>query len=217
MNGNVIGYRIRSRREELGLTQDDLAKEIGLNKSTIQRYESGNISRLKLPVIDAIAQFLHVSPQWIAGKSDTMDEVPRIPANAIPYTPPQYYAPVLGSVRAGVGGLAVQEIIGQEPLDERYANDGEDYFWLKVTGDSMAPRIMEGDLVLIRAQRSVDSGTLAVVTVDGEEGVIKEVYYDDDWIELRSYNPYYPVRRFEGEDVTEICVMGKVMESRRKY
>lgn len=81
----------------------------------------------------------------------------------------------------------------------------------------MAPRIMEGDLVLIRAQRSVDSGTLAVVTVDGEEGVIKEVHYGDDWIELRSYNPYYPVRRFEGEDVTEICVMGRVIKSERKY
>ena len=209
-----LGENIKRLREHLGLSQDELAQKTGYtSRSTIAKIEKSIID-IPQSKIAAFAKALKTTPAYLMGWER---EKPPRPANAIPYTPPQYYAPVLGSVRAGVGGLAVQEIIGQEPLDERYANDSEDYFWLKVTGDSMAPRIMEGDLVLIRSQRSVDSGTLAVVTVDGEEGVIKEVHYDDDWIELRSYNPYYPVRRFEGENVTEICVMGKVMESRRKY
>lgn len=65
-----IGARIRSTREELGYTQEDLAKGLGFNKSTIQRYESGGIKKIKIPVIQAIATTLNVNPEWLLYKSD---------------------------------------------------------------------------------------------------------------------------------------------------
>ena len=72
MGNPVVGERIRARRKALGLTLDDIANEIGVARSTIQRYETGNIERLKLPVIEAIARVLGVAPEWVVGKSDEM-------------------------------------------------------------------------------------------------------------------------------------------------
>ncbi len=94
---------------------------------------------------------------------------------------------------------------------------GEQYAFLRVVGDSMYPVFMEGDLVLVRCQTSVDSGSYAVVTIDDEDGVVKKVVYDRDFIELQSINPMYPPRRFEGEEVLRIRVFGLVKEIKRKF
>lgn len=125
------------------------------------------------------------------------------------------YLPVLGRVAAGNGVIAHDEIIGHEFVSADKICSGETYFWLHVKGDSMSPKIEDGDLVLIKKQSSVDSGSYAVVIVDGEDGVVKKVNYGPDWIELVSTNPYYPARRFEGSDVLRITVIGKVIEVRR--
>ncbi|XZL44752.1 helix-turn-helix domain-containing protein [Clostridium perfringens] len=65
-----IGTRIKERRTELGLTMQKVADAVGLNKSTIQRYESGNIKDIKIPVIESIGKALNVDPMWLIGKSD---------------------------------------------------------------------------------------------------------------------------------------------------
>lgn len=69
-NNTKIGERIKQAREERGLTLEELAKELGLNKSTIQRYESAKIGKIKLPIIEAIAQKLNVNPEWLSDKTD---------------------------------------------------------------------------------------------------------------------------------------------------
>ena len=81
----------------------------------------------------------------------------------------------------------------------------------------MEPILCEGDLVLVRKQTSVDNGSMAVVLVGGEEGLVKKIFYGPDWIELHSLNPAYAVRRFEGPDVMQVAVLGLVMESKRKF
>ncbi len=75
MTNSEIGRRIKITREELGLTLDDIATKLTLNKSTIQRYETGSIKKLKLPVIQAIARCLNVNPDWIIGKSDNKNDL----------------------------------------------------------------------------------------------------------------------------------------------
>lgn len=128
---------------------------------------------------------------------------------------PIVYLPILGRVAAGNGVIARDEIIGHEFVDADRLCSGENYFWLRVKGDSMNPKIEDGDLVLVKQQTSVDSGDYAVVIVGGEDGVVKKVNYGPDWIELVSINPYYPPRRFEGPDVLSVSVVGKVIEVRR--
>ena len=70
LNTDLMGLRIKQKRTEKNITQDDLAKNLGLNKSTIQRYETGKIKAVKLPVIEAMARMLHVNPAWFIGKSE---------------------------------------------------------------------------------------------------------------------------------------------------
>lgn len=74
MNNVDLGRRIKQRRTDLGLTQGDIATEVGVAISTIQRYETGSIERVKLPVIEAIARALHVNPDWLVGKTPEREE-----------------------------------------------------------------------------------------------------------------------------------------------
>jgi transcriptional regulator with XRE-family HTH domain len=73
MDNISIGKRIEQARELRGLTMVDLANQIGVAKSTVQRYEKGKINKIKLPVIGSIARALNVNPLWIIGKTDNMD------------------------------------------------------------------------------------------------------------------------------------------------
>ena len=74
----------------------------------------------------------------------------------------------------------------------------------------MYPKIEDGDLIQVHKQDSIDSGEIAVVLLDGEEGLVKKVIYGPTWIELHSINPMYPVQRFEDADVLRLRVVGKV-------
>ena len=133
---------------------------------------------------------------------------------AIPYTPPKARVPIVGSVRCGPGGLAYQELQGSELAD--VANPSE-YFYLRAEGDSMLPDIRPGDLVLVHIQPEVDSGQLAVVTIDGEEGALKKFIQKDNAIILQSFNQAYPPRVFVGEEMTAVNVCGRVVETKRKW
>lgn len=73
MEKNIqTGKRIQIRREELRMNLGDVAKEVGVAVSTIQRYEKGKIEKIKLPVIEAIAKALRVNPAWLLGETDQM-------------------------------------------------------------------------------------------------------------------------------------------------
>ncbi|NCB52202.1 MAG: XRE family transcriptional regulator [Clostridia bacterium] len=67
-----LGRRIKLSREACGKTLLDVATEVGVNKSTVQRYEQGKIDRPKLPVIESIAGACGVNPLWLIGKSNDM-------------------------------------------------------------------------------------------------------------------------------------------------
>lgn len=204
----MIKDNIQNARKKKGITQEELAKKIGVTQQTVQKYENGLISNIPADKIVAICRTLDITPAYLMGWEDTL-------FNTTPYSQGKSIA-IFGTVRAGVGGVAYQEILGYESVDATY-NNTNDLFWLKVQGDSMTPELNDGDLVLVRKQTSVDSGDLAVVIVDKEEALVKRVFYDTDLIELHSKNPYYPVRRFVGDEVLDVCVVGLVLESKRKY
>lgn len=118
---------------------------------------------------------------------------------------------IIGTVRAGVGGVAFDDHLGTEYAYTVNASK-ETHFYLKVKGNSMEPKISEGDLALVHIQSDVESGSLAIVLVDGEEGVIKKVVKKPNSIELHSFNPYYPTRVFAYEEMNSIKIIGKVIK-----
>ncbi len=205
----MLGDKIRELRGK-NMTQRDLAKKLGISTSAVGMYEQ-NRREPDLDTLKKIALLFDVS----------LDSLTEYPVKTD--TSPQYVfqtertniLPVVGKVCAGNGVLASEDIIGYEPADNKYSS--ENYFWLKVSGDSMSPKIDDGDYLLIRKQTSVDSGDVGVFIVDGQEGVVKKVIYDENSIELISFNPYYPPIKFTGHDVLRVRVCGKVIESKRKW
>lgn len=82
MTNSEIGDRIKYARDLRNATLDDIARKVGVTKSTVQRYENGKINTIKIPVVESIAVALNVNPSWIVGKSDMMElptqKVPKI-------------------------------------------------------------------------------------------------------------------------------------------
>lgn len=125
--------------------------------------------------------------------------------------------PVIGIVAAGPNGIALEEYLGTELVEENVIK-GDDYFFLKIKGDSMiGDGILPGDMALIKKTPQVEYGDIAVVIINGEEGTIKRVYQKDDSVVLQSSNPNYPPRVFKGNELNNLCIVGKVKQTIRKY
>jgi repressor LexA len=207
----TTGERIKQLRKEHSLTQEELGMHIGVQKAAIQKYEKGTVTNIKRDSLIKLAKVLDTTPEYLLG----WDEAP---SNVREFDESDFVKiPIVGRVAAGVRCFAENNIIDYEPVHSGDLSRGEQYAFLRVVGDSMYPVFMEGDLVLVRCQSSVDSGSYAVVTIDDEDGVVKKIVYGSDFIELHSINPMYPVRRFEGEDVMRIRVFGLVKEIKRKF
>ena len=207
-------HECRSAEKE---TLADVAQLTGVNRTTVLRWERGETSRIRRSTLEQLARHYDVSLAWLLGETDDRRSYERwYRENAIPRET-TVIIPVLGAVRAGVGGVVFEEQIGTESVDADAIADGESYFYLRVTGDSMAPVICEGDYVLVRRQDSVDSGNFAIAIVDNEEARVKRVIYHEDGIELQSVNPYYPPRRFTAQDSSRVRILGLVRESKRKF
>jgi repressor LexA len=207
----TTGERIKLLRKEHNLTQEELGAKIGVQKAAIQKYEKGTVKNIKRDSLIELARCLDTTPEYLLGWDD-------IPSNAESVDENDFVMiPIVGRVAAGLSCFAENNITDYEPVLKKSINSGEQYAFLRVTGDSMYPIFMEGDLVLIRCQSSVDSGSYAVVTIDGEDGVVKKIVYGKNFIELQSINPMYPPRRFENEEVLRIRVFGLVKEIKRKF
>ena len=201
MDNNEIGRRIKQRRLDLEMTQGDIANEIGVAISTIQRYEAGTIDKVKLPVIEAIARVLRVNPDWLIGKS----EYPT-PDNILPM-PKMRRIPLLGTIACGEPILAEENLDGDVDLPENIHAD----FALRCKGDSMInARIFDGDIVYIRQQKDVENGEIAAVRI-GEEATLKRVYRYPARLELRPENPTFPVLQYEGEQLADVQIIGKAV------
>lgn len=204
-----IGEKIKIQRNKLGLTLEQVGDYVGVSKSTVRKWETGYIANMKRDKISLLAKVLQMSPSEFIS-SDTAD----ITSNISAIIPPEkiHQIPVYATVSAGLGALAEDEVIEYIPMVIENPYDIPDTFGLKVRGDSMYPKIEDGDIIVIRKQESVDSGTVAVVLLDGEEGLVKKVEYGKDWIVLHSFNPEYQDKRFEGAEVQRLRVVGKVMK-----
>lgn len=211
MDNREIGDRIKHRRQELRLTQGDIAAAIGVAVSTVQRYEAGTIDKPKLPVLDAIARMLQVDPAWLCGNAPSVPPVSR----EIPYRP-THRIPILGRISAGLPLYADEHIEGYTYTD---LNGGAEYFALRVTGDSMnAVRINDGDLLIVRRQDIVDNGDIAVVLVDDEDATVKRFYREGNTITLmpQSTNPVHQPQIYDSKK-TRIRIQGRVVRNEIAY
>lgn len=191
---------------EKNISPNKMCADLGYSTAIATKWKNGSVPRDK--TLKQIADYFNVSVDFLLGNEA---EEPKAEANAVFLDDKQIYMiPVFESVSAGFGACASGEIVGYEPCHIHNPFEAAESLCIRVKGDSMFPKIEDGDLIQVHKQTSVDSGSVAVVLLDGEEGLVKKVVYGEDWIELHSFNPMYPVMRFEGKDVLRLKVVGLV-------
>lgn len=196
----MISKNIKKFRKEKGISQKALGQRLGVGQSTVAMWEGGNNSPEHATLLK-LAELFDVSVSCLCGSEEDIVRVK-----------------VLGSVAAGQPIYAAENIIGYEEMSAERARSGE-FFALRIRGNSMEPRILEGDTVIVRRQSSVENGEIAIVLVGEDEATCKKFYRHSDGISLVSINPSYePMFYSEAalKDV-KIEVLGKVCELRARF
>ena len=190
---------------------------IRLNKNDLSQYVSGKVEpgQNKLTVLGLA---LNVSEAWLMGYdvpmereyvysneksiSDIIDEFD----NIIPL-PKMRKIPLLGTIACGEPILAQENI----ECDVSIPEDIDADFALRCKGDSMIDaRIMDGDVVYIRQQPSVNNGEIAAVLI-GDEATLKKIYLSGDTLTLLACNSSYEPFVYSGEQLNEIRILGKAV------
>ena len=202
-----INENIKKLRNDRGLTLEQMGKMVGVSKQTIQRYESGQITTIPYDKIVALAVALQVSPSalmgWEAPKSKSEGAV-RIP--------------VYGDVAAGIPLEMITDIVDWEEIPAAMMNGDSEFFALRIHGDSMEPRIKDGDVVIVRKQNDAETGDIVIAAVNGDSATCKRLRKLRDGIELIPSNPSYEPFYFSNQEIIDkpVPILGTVVELKAK-
>lgn len=204
---------LRSLREERRLTQRELAIKLGLSYSAIAMYESG-AREPNAEKKEEIADFFNVDMNYLYGKTPIRNSYRDLDKDVSIGVK----IPVLGRVQAGIPIEAIEEILDYEEISQECASNGS-YFALKIKGESMMPKIDDGDIVIVRKQSTVNNGEIAIVIVNGSDATCKKVHIRENGIMLVSLNPVFEPIFYASEDVKKlpVSIIGKVIELRAKF
>lgn len=191
--------------EERNVTAYRVAKETGITTATFTSWKQGKYTP-KQDKLQKIADYFEVSIDYLMGRTE--DPAPIKMSNVIENVE-LVRIPIFGEIKAGYNSLAQQDVIGYEIVSKDSVADGE-YFFLIVKGDSMIEEgIREGMRVLVRKQRTCQHGKIGVVVVNGDEGTLKRVYYEDDNVILQAANRNIPPRVYP---IDEVMIQGQVTQ-----
>lgn len=199
--------RIKELRMKKGLSQAQLAKILNIDRTTINKYESGKNKPNRY--VEKLADLFGVSADYILGLDDKNGKEQDPPPKSVKI-------PVLGYAAAGIPIESITEIEGYEEIPAEIAEKGKYFAW-RVKGYSMSPRIMPGDIAIVRVQRTFRSGDTCIVQINGNEAAIRQVYKSYNGITLVALNPsVFAPRFFTAEEVQKVPVqiIGVVIEIR---
>ena len=197
--------RFKEMRKKSGYSQQELANLLFVNQTAISQWERGVTSPNKTSLAK-LCELFNVSSDYLLGIDESSEECRGIKI------------PVLGRVQAGIPFEAVEEILDWEEISPELAATG-DYFALRIRGQSMEPRMCDGDVIIIRKQSDVDNGDIAVVLVNGFEATVKKIKKTESGVTLIPSNPAFDPIFYTNDEIKElpVQVIGKVVELRAKY
>lgn len=204
-----LAENIRYLRKKQGMSQDKLAELLDYKSyTTIQKWESG-VSEPPLKTVHAIAALFHVDIDVLT-KGDVSQPAKATAPTIIPFgyspIPPMVEVPLVGDIACGTPITAEENVIGRVSVPDYWHAS----FVLTCHGDSMAPKICDGDLVAIHAQPDVENGQIAAVRIDGE-ATLKRVYHYPDRLELRAINPDFESIFLFGEEINTATIDGRAI------
>lgn len=206
------GERIKDLRKKNKMTQTELSNKVNSTKNTISRLERGRVSVTKTELLEHIADVLGTTTDYLLGRTDISSleiyEVINGEDNVV-------YIPVYGRIPAGRPLEALEVDFGYVAVDKAMLRGGKQLIGLKVTGDSMYPKYMEDDVILVEITADVNSGDDVIAFVgDDNEATLKKYHLKDDHIELEPLNREYPIKKYGFND--RLRIFGKVKEIRRE-
>lgn len=209
----TIAERIKEGMSLRNMKQAELVELTGISKGALSSYISGRYEP-KQNNIYLIAKALNVNEAWLMGLDCDMKRnsasLKSLTSNAVTIN-------VLGRVAAGVPIEAMENIIDTEEISEELARTGE-FFGLQIHGDSMEPRIYDGDVVIVRQQDDAESGEIVIALVNGSDATCKRLIKYASGISLMSLNPKYEPMMYSNEEIEKkpVRIIGKVVELRGK-
>lgn len=202
-----IAENIKRIRAEHGLSQAELGKIAGVSDKAVSTWELG-LKTPRMGAVEKMANYFGIT------KSAIVDDVQTAPAaSKEPTIPPGFdpmpemdMVPLVGRIACGTPITAEQNVERIVCVPSKWRST----FTLTCKGDSMEPRIHDGDLVAIRKQPEVENGEIAAVRI-GEEATLKHVYLHENFIELRPENPAFNSIILSREDMNNVVIEGKAV------
>ena len=217
-----IYERIKSLCDENGTTITALELDLGFGRGSLGKLKNNDniqIDRLRkvaehfdVPVASLIDHNYVFPIQNINYELKQIDEL----ATKIQNMLNRKRIPVLGKVAAGIPIEAITDIVDWEDVPRE--ENGE-LFGLKVKGDSMSPRIMEGDVLIVRSQPNAETGDIVIAQVNGDLATCKRLIKHENGISLISFNPAYDPMNFTNDEIENlpVSIIGVVIENRQKF
>ena len=206
----MLAKNIRFLRKEKNMSQDTLAEILGYKSyTTIQKWEMGT-SEPPLKIVGKLAKMFNVDIDDLTN----IDISKPHKKNSSNGTQIKVY----GRVAADIPMDIIEDIIDTEEIRPEMARTGE-HFGLQIKGDSMEPRIHEGDNVIVRRQDNAESGDTIIAVVHEQEAFCKRLMKYESGISLVSTNPVYEPKHYTNEEIEKLPVkiLGKVVELRAKF
>lgn len=200
---------LKERRKQLKMTLEDVAEIVGVGRSTVRKWENGDIENIGRSNIVKLAKALNVTPYYIMG----------IEEKDVGVITPTINIPVVNSVSAGMPTYNETDVIDYISVMNTSIKNDKEYFGLIVSGDSMDLEFKDGDIVVVEKDAQVENGEIAVVAVNGYDATVKRIKrdYDKNIIMLipESTNREHETQVYSMND--DVHIIGKVVGMNRSY
>ena len=205
-NKEIMAKNIQYYMDKYEKTRQDMCDALGVKYTTFTDWVKGN-SYPRIDKIELMANYFGIS------KADLVEErsLNRSGKTGVVIN-------VYGRVAAGIPLEMIEDVIDTEEISEELARTGE-FFALQIRGDSMEPRMKEGDVVIVRRQDDAESEDIVIATVNGTDATCKRLKKYTDGIALVAANPAYEPLYFSNKEIEEkpVKILGRVVELRAKF
>ena len=206
-NKEIMAKNIQYYMDKYEKTRQDMCDALGVKYTTFTDWVKGN-SYPRIDKIELMANYFGISKADLVEEhlSEKLKRAHGVVIN------------VYGRVAAGIPLEMIEDIIDTEEIPEEMAKTG-DFFGLQIHGDSMEPRMKDGDVVIVRKQDDAESGDTVIATVNGTDATCKRLKKYADGIALIATNPAYEPMYFSREEIASkpVRIIGRVMELRAKF
>ena len=204
-NKKIMAENITYYMNKHQKSRNDMCEALGVKYTTFTDWVKGN-SYPRIDKIELMANYFGISKAVLVEKRNSAPAKSGVTIN------------VLGRVAAGIPIDCVEEIIDTEEITQDMASTGE-FFGLQIHGDSMEPRMKDGDVVIVRQQDDAETDNIVIAVVNGNEVTCKRLKKYAEGIALISTNPSYEPMYFSNKEIAEkpVRIIGVVKELRAKF